>query len=114
MITNISIVRVFVKDIDEPKRFYVDVLGFEEKDDITIGDGDRWCTVVHPSQPELQVSLAIPRSAVSGRARLGPAQLHGGRVPRQLRKLDRSRAGVRPEGRGRRRRLRSASAFSGR
>jgi catechol 2,3-dioxygenase-like lactoylglutathione lyase family enzyme len=60
MITNISIVSVFVKDIDESKRFYVDVLGFEEKDDITLGDGYRWCTVVHPSQPELQVSLAIP------------------------------------------------------
>ena len=60
MITNISIVSVFVKDVDESKRFYVDVLGFEEKDDITLGDGYRWCSVVHPSQPELQVSLAIP------------------------------------------------------
>ena len=60
MITNISIVSVFVKDVDESKRFYIDVLGFEEKDDITLGDGYRWCTVVHPNQPELQVSLAIP------------------------------------------------------
>ena len=60
MITNISIVSVFVKDIDESKKFYTDVLGFEEKDDITLGDGYRWCTVVHPSQPELQVSLAVP------------------------------------------------------
>ena len=65
MITNISIVSVFVKDIDESKRFYIDVLGFEEKDDITLGDGYRWCTVVHPSQPELQVSLADPRAAAS-------------------------------------------------
>lgn len=60
MITNISIVSVFVKDIDESKKFYTDVLGFHEKDDITLGDGYRWCTVVHPSQPELQVSLAVP------------------------------------------------------
>jgi catechol 2,3-dioxygenase-like lactoylglutathione lyase family enzyme len=60
MITNISIVSVFVKDVDESKRFYTDVLGFEAKDDITLGDGYRWCTVIHPSQPELQVSLAIP------------------------------------------------------
>ena len=60
MITNISIVSVFVKDVDESKTFYTDVLGFEAKDDITLGDGYRWCTVVHPSQPELQVSLAIP------------------------------------------------------
>lgn len=60
MITNISIVSVFVKDIDESKKFYTDILGFEEKDDITLGDGYRWCTVVHPSQPELAVNLAVP------------------------------------------------------
>ena len=60
MITNISIASVFVRDVDASKRFYVDVLGFEEKDDITLGDGYRWCTVIHPSQPELQVHLAVP------------------------------------------------------
>jgi predicted enzyme related to lactoylglutathione lyase len=60
MITNVSIVSVFVKDVDESKKFYTDVLGFQEKDDITLGDGYRWCTVVHPSQPELAVNLAIP------------------------------------------------------
>ena len=59
MITNISITTVFVKDVDESKRFYVDVLGFEEKDDITMGDY-RWCTVVHPNQPELMVHLNVP------------------------------------------------------
>jgi catechol 2,3-dioxygenase-like lactoylglutathione lyase family enzyme len=60
MITNISIASVFVKDVDESKRFYVDVLGFAEQDDITLGDGYRWCTVVHPSQPELAVHLTVP------------------------------------------------------
>jgi len=60
MITNISIVSVFVNDVDESKRFYTETLGFEAKDDITLGDGYRWCTVVHPSQPELLVSLSIP------------------------------------------------------
>lgn len=60
MITNISIVSVFVKDVDASKRFYVDVLGFDEKDDITLADGYRWCTVVHPGQPELQVHLTVP------------------------------------------------------
>ena len=59
MITNISIVSLFVKDIDASHRFYVDVLGFEPKDDITLGDY-RWCTVVHPSQPELNVHLTTP------------------------------------------------------
>jgi catechol 2,3-dioxygenase-like lactoylglutathione lyase family enzyme len=60
MITNISITSVFVKDVDESKRFYTEVLGFAEDDDITLGDGYRWCTVVHPSQPELKVHLTVP------------------------------------------------------
>ncbi|SCL27638.1 Catechol 2,3-dioxygenase [Micromonospora rhizosphaerae] len=60
MIANISIVSVFVKDIDAAKAFYLDVLGFAEHTDITLGDGYRWCTVKHPSQPELQVHLTIP------------------------------------------------------
>jgi catechol 2,3-dioxygenase-like lactoylglutathione lyase family enzyme len=60
MITNISITSVFVKDVDESKRFYAEVLGFAEDDDITLGDGYRWCTVVHPSQPELKVHLTVP------------------------------------------------------
>src|SRR6476620_5088261 len=60
MITNIAIMSVFVKDVDESKRFYTEILGFDLKDDITLGDGYRWCTVVHPRQPELQVHLTVP------------------------------------------------------
>lgn len=61
MITNISITSVFVKDVDESKAFYLDVLGFAEHTDISFGDGSfRWCTVMHPSQPELQVHLTVP------------------------------------------------------
>ena len=59
MITNISLTTVFVKDIDESKRFYVDVLGFAEGDDVDLGDY-RWCTVQHPNQPELHVHLSVP------------------------------------------------------
>ncbi len=64
MITNIAIVSVFVKDVDESLRFYTDVLGFEPKDDITMGDY-RWCTVMHPTQPELVVHLAMPGPPMS-------------------------------------------------
>jgi catechol 2,3-dioxygenase-like lactoylglutathione lyase family enzyme len=60
MITNISIATVWVKAVDASKAFYIDVLGFAEHSDITLGDGFRWCTVMHPNQPELQVHLAIP------------------------------------------------------
>jgi catechol 2,3-dioxygenase-like lactoylglutathione lyase family enzyme len=60
MITNIAITSVFVKDVDAARDFYVDILGFEPGDDITLGDGYRWCTVKHPNQPELHVHLTIP------------------------------------------------------
>ena len=60
MITNIAIASVFVQDIDASRDFYVDVLGFELNTDITLGDGYRWCTVNHPSQPELAVHLTTP------------------------------------------------------
>ena len=60
MITNIAIASVYVKDIDESKAFYTDVLGFEENSDVTLSDGYRWCTVSHPSQPEIQVHLTVP------------------------------------------------------
>lgn len=80
MITNISIVSVFVKDVDESKKFYVDVLGFAAGDDITLGDGYRWCTVVHPEQPELAVHLAVPGPPHSPDmiAAIGRAQDEGG------------------------------------
>lgn len=60
MITNISITSVFVTDVDASKAFYIDVLGFAEHTDITLGDGYRWCTVNHPNQPEIQVHLTVP------------------------------------------------------
>jgi catechol 2,3-dioxygenase-like lactoylglutathione lyase family enzyme len=60
MITNVSLVALYVSDQDESKRFYTDVLGFEEKTDVRLGDGFRWVTVGHPSQPELEVTLMIP------------------------------------------------------
>jgi catechol 2,3-dioxygenase-like lactoylglutathione lyase family enzyme len=65
MITHIAIASVFVQDIDASRDFYVDVLGFQLKDDITLGEGYRWCTVSHPSQPELAVHLTVPGPPLS-------------------------------------------------
>lgn len=59
MITNISLMSVFVTDIDEAKAFYTDKLGFVLKTDITLSDF-RWCTVYHPDHPELELQLALP------------------------------------------------------
>jgi predicted enzyme related to lactoylglutathione lyase len=65
MLTNISLFTLYVTDQDEAKRFYVDVLGFEERSDIKMGEGFRWVTVGHPSQPELQVTLMTPGPPLS-------------------------------------------------
>ena len=65
MVNNVSLVSVWVKDIEESKAFYIDVLGFEDADDVVLGDDFRWCTVGHPSQPELHVHLTTPGPPLS-------------------------------------------------
>jgi catechol 2,3-dioxygenase-like lactoylglutathione lyase family enzyme len=68
MITNISLVTVYCLDQDQARDFYVDVLGFEAGTDITMGEGYRWVTVRHPSQPELEVTLMTPGPPLSAEA----------------------------------------------
>jgi catechol 2,3-dioxygenase-like lactoylglutathione lyase family enzyme len=60
MITNISLVNVFCLDQDQARDFYVDVLGFVPGTDVTMGEGFRWLTVKHPSQPEIEITLMPP------------------------------------------------------
>jgi catechol 2,3-dioxygenase-like lactoylglutathione lyase family enzyme len=60
MITNISLLSLWVKDIDESLAFYTDVLGFEAGDDIMLGPDFRWCTITHPKQPEIHLHLTTP------------------------------------------------------
>lgn len=60
MITNVSLVTLWVTDQDEARRFYVDKLGFAEHTDVSMGDGFRWVTITHPDHPELQVTLMVP------------------------------------------------------
>ena len=60
MITNISLVTVYCLDQDQTRDFYVNMLGFEARTDIVMGEGLRWVTVSHPNQPELEVTLMTP------------------------------------------------------
>lgn len=80
MISNISLVSVFVTDIDDALAFYTDVLGFTAKEDLMFGEDFRWCTVVHPNQPELQVHLTTPSAPLSDDlvAAMRRAQAEGG------------------------------------
>jgi catechol 2,3-dioxygenase-like lactoylglutathione lyase family enzyme len=48
------------RDQDKARDFYVNVLGFQTRTDITMGEGFRWVTISHPSQPELEITLVTP------------------------------------------------------
>jgi len=80
MITNVSLVSVWVTDLDDALAFYTDVLGFEARDDVTFGEDFRWVTVGHPSQPELQLHLTTPSKPLSDDliAAMTRAQAEGG------------------------------------
>ena len=47
----ISLTSVLVDDQDKALGFYTDVLGFQKKHDIPLGEA-RWLTVVSPDEPE--------------------------------------------------------------
>ena len=68
MILNISLVTVFCLDQSAARDFYVENLGFEMRTDVTMGEGYRWVTIGHPSQPELEVTLMLPGPPLSPEA----------------------------------------------
>lgn len=48
----IRLASVSIDDYDKALKFYTDVMGFEKKRDIPLGDGARWLTVVSPEEPD--------------------------------------------------------------
>lgn len=65
MIQTITHVNVYVLDQDSAKEFYTNVLGFELKNDLVMGDGFegagkgfRWLTVSPPGQSDVEFILA--------------------------------------------------------
>jgi catechol 2,3-dioxygenase-like lactoylglutathione lyase family enzyme len=65
MITNVSLVTIYCLDQSQARDFYVDILGFKPGVDISMGEGFRWVTVIHPNQPELEITLMVPGPPVS-------------------------------------------------
>jgi len=80
MITNVSLVSVWVTDLDAALAFYTDILGFEARADVQLGEDFRWLTIGHPSQPELDLHLTTPSGPLSDDliAALTRAQAEGG------------------------------------
>ena len=63
MLTQLNYTQVWVHDQDEALAFYVDKLGFELREDVTVPElgNFRWLTVGPPAQPDIAVTLmAIP------------------------------------------------------
>jgi len=48
----IKLSSVSIGDYDKALQFYTEVLGFVKKNDITLGEGVRWITVVSPGEPD--------------------------------------------------------------
>jgi catechol 2,3-dioxygenase-like lactoylglutathione lyase family enzyme len=62
----ITLTSIMVDDQDKALRFYTEVLGFQKKDDIPVGEY-RWITVTAPEGPE-GVELALePNANPAGR-----------------------------------------------
>jgi catechol 2,3-dioxygenase-like lactoylglutathione lyase family enzyme len=57
MSIRIHVTSVFVDDQERALRFYTDVLGFELRNDVPVGNGDRWLTVGAPGQGDVELLL---------------------------------------------------------
>lgn len=83
MIKNVYLMSAFVNDIDEAKDFYVGTLGFELREDVTVGDY-RWLTVGVPGQQDMRVNLQVPgpplgeEAAAFVRRTLAKGEMHAG------------------------------------
>jgi catechol 2,3-dioxygenase-like lactoylglutathione lyase family enzyme len=60
MITRLGVASVYVHDYDQAKEFFLDKLGFELRQDVTMENGFRWLTVGPPASPEFQLHLTVP------------------------------------------------------
>ncbi|HEY0603366.1 MAG TPA: VOC family protein [Herpetosiphonaceae bacterium] len=60
----IRLTSVMVDDQDKAEKFYTEVLGFQKKQDIAMGEA-RWLTVVSPSEPNGAELLLEPMGGVA-------------------------------------------------
>lgn len=58
----IIVTSVSISDYDKALKFYTDVLGFVKKEDVPMGGGARWLTVVSPEDPSGTELLLEPNA----------------------------------------------------
>ncbi len=59
----IKLASVPIADYDKALKFYTEMLGFEKKRDIPLGEGARWITVVSPQEPNGTELLLEPNDS---------------------------------------------------
>ena len=59
----IKLTSVSIDDYDKALKFYTEVMGFEKKRDIPLGEGARWITVVSPEEPDGTELLLEPNAS---------------------------------------------------
>lgn len=59
MITHLTQLIILVKDMDEAKAFYTQILGFELHTDAAMEDGFRWLTVCPKNQRDVEIVLFL-------------------------------------------------------
>lgn len=59
----IKLTSVSIDDYDKALRFYTEVMGFQLKRDIPLGEGARWITVVSPEEPNGTELLLEPNAS---------------------------------------------------
>lgn len=58
----IKLTSVSIDDYDKALKFYTEILGFVKKNDISMGEGIRWITVVSPEEPNGTELLLEPNA----------------------------------------------------
>jgi catechol 2,3-dioxygenase-like lactoylglutathione lyase family enzyme len=62
MYMKIKLTSVSIDDYDKALHFYTEVLGFVKKQDMPLGGGARWITVVSPEEPDGTELLLEPNA----------------------------------------------------
>ena len=58
----IKLASVSIDDYNKALKFYTDIMGFVKKQDIPLGEGARWITVVSPEEPNGTELLLEPNA----------------------------------------------------
>lgn len=62
----ISYVTVFVRDSNIALNWYCEMLGFEKREDFSLGGPERWVTIGLPGQTDVSIALECPSFEIHG------------------------------------------------